>query len=659
MKKLSLLLLLILFSALVYFSEGWELPAGSQKISGDSLYTGGILKSELKNITDVADYDISVDFDPVKKEIFVEDEILWRNKTEHPTDQIQFHLYPNGYKSNRTLFTQVYKLPPEGFTYVDIKKFTVNGADKELIYFQPEIQNPYDSTVAKVMLDKPAEPGDSVRIHFSYKMRIPRNIKRLGYATGRNFFFISQWFPKVGVLENSGWVCSQFHGFTNFYSDFGNYKVSIKVPENYKVAATGMQLKEIPEDGKKVFTFGQKGVHDFVWLAADTILRKNEIYKRKDGSEILIQAYIQPERESYTERYFAAVKNALQYFEDHIGIYPYRNISLVDVPRTSGAGGMEYPTVFTVSAELFSPVETHQPESLVTHEFSHQFYYGIIANNEVYDAWLDEGLTTYITTKIMHHGYPAALASFKFAGYIPVFGLDFLSYRDIPIIYTLVDIQMPEGSKNFSRYYQNLTIGAIADTSYLQPSRLAYVVNSYNKPDLVLLTLERYLGYDKMMKILREYYDEFKFRHPKTEDFLNIVRKNADEDMEWFFDEFIRGSKYFDYKISTVTSLGEGYYAVFAERKGDGFFKNDIALITGSDTLYQKWDTPERYKIFYFRTDENVIAAEIDPLRKNMLDINIANNSYTTEPRNWASLSIAMRLFFWFQNALMILGSIG
>ena len=223
----------------------------------------------------------------------------------------------------------------------------------------------------------------------------------------------------------------------------------------------------------------------------------------------------------------------------------------------------------------------------------------------------------------------------------------------------MADIQVPEGAKRIINYYRNSSIGTIADTSYKLPTRLSYVVNSYSKPELMLLTLERYLGINKMMSILKQYYDNYKYKHPVGNDFINIVQNNCKEDMNWFFNEFYFSAKVFDYSISSVKKVSPNEYDVIAERLGDGFFKNDIYLYTDKDTLKQKWTTNDRWKVFRFKTNNKVVAAEIDPERKNLLDINVANNSFTLEPRVWASLSISIRWFFWVQNALMILGSIG
>jgi hypothetical protein len=660
MKRLFLIILLIVFAGLLYISEGNALPSLFSETQNTSDYHNGILKAEAGKYENIADYDFDIDFNVAQKTIYVKENITWKNKTGFATNEIQFHFYANAYKSTRTEFAKAYNLTDtETRTQFEIKSFLINGEKDSLEFFQPDVQNPHDSTTAKVKLNNYVQPGDSVKIFFEYSLRIPRSVKRMGYASGRNFFFVSQWFPKVGVFENGKWTCSQYHPYLNFYSDFGNYSAKIKVPGNYVVASTGVVAQKKNENNNSVYTIIQNGVHDFVWLASDEILQREEIYKRRDGSQILIKAFVQPEREKYFTRYFDAVKNSLNFFEENIGIYPYQNISLVDVPRTSASGGMEYPTLFTVSAELFSPLKTGQPEYLVTHEFSHQFYQGLIANNEVYEAWLDEGFASYASTKIMYKYFPGMLEHFNFVSYIPIYGLNFLSYNEIPIIYTTADIPLTEGSRSISSYYRSLTVGTIADTSYKLPTRLSYVVNSYNKPELMLLTMERYLGYEKMMRVLKDFYNEYKYKHPTGKDFIEVVRRNCNEDMSWFFNEFYYSPKIFDYAITSFNKVSENEYEVIAERLGDGFFKNDIYLYTDKDTIKQKWDTNERWKVFRFKTNNEVIAAEIDPLRKNLLDINVANNSYTYTTRVWGSLSLSIRWFFWIQNALMVLGSIG
>lgn len=659
MKKYLFIPLVLILSAAMYIIEDESIPILNPKFSSAEYYYNGLLKSESKKVNNVANYDFDVVFSAEQKKIYVKESVIWINRTKHSTKEIQLHLYSNAYSNNQTLFAKAYPLKSENKTNLVISKCEVDGVSKPLEIIWPEIENTFDSTVARINLDKWSNPGDSVRIYFEYSLKIPVGVKRFGTARGRDFFFISQWFPKVGVFEEGKWMCSQYHPYLNYYSDFGEYTARIEVPKEFKIASTGVINKKKYESSTTVYNISQSGVHDFVWVTTDEIVTRSNIYTRKDGSQIQINAFVQPEREKYFERYFKIVKDCLTYFEDNIGIYPYQSITLADVPRTSASGGMEYPTLFTVSAELFARKDTGWPEYLVAHEFSHQYFQGLLANNEVYEAWLDEGFTSYIATKIMYKYHSPILENFKVAQHVPIFGLNFLSYSDIPLIYILSDVFITEGTRAITNYYANLNVGTIADTSYKLPTRLSYVVNSYNKPELMLLTLERYLGEEKMMLILKDYYDNFKYKHPKADDFIAVVNKFSREDMQWFFDEFYRSSKSFDYRVSYVKKISETEYEVLVERLGDGIFKTEIALVTDKNTQIRKWDGKEKWKIFKFTTVNKVTAAEIDPQRKNLLDINFANNSYTLEEKDYAALSISSRWFFWVQNALMILGSIG
>ncbi|OGU58470.1 MAG: hypothetical protein A2V66_04505 [Ignavibacteria bacterium RBG_13_36_8] len=658
MNKIIPLALFILFVGLLLLNEQ-TVQYSPKPIVLTDVYENGFLKKEISNVRNTADYDISIELLTDSKYIIVSEDITWINRTEYSTNEIQFHLYANGYKSNKTLFAQQFNVTPEYKTELEIEKLLVDDKEKELIYFQPEVENPHDSTVSKVILSKTIEPGDSVKIHFDYKMKIPRSIKRLGYAAGRNFFFISQWFPKVGVFEEGRWVCSQYHPYTNFYSDFGEYTVKIKVPKEYVVAATGIQHDKLEEGESSIYLFKQTGVHDFAWCASDEILSRQEIYTRNDGTGILIQAYVQPEREKFFERYINAVKNSLEFFERNIGVYPYQTITLVDVPRTSASGGMEYPTLLTTHADLFSPDEAKDIEMVTVHEFAHQYFYGMVANNEVYEAWLDEGIATYLTEKIMQEYYGERNISFRIAKYFPIYGLNLLSYNEIPLIYTLGIFKDKEGSQALAAFYRSPSLGAIADTSYQLPNLLSYVINSYYKPQLMLMSLERYVGYDKMMNILSRFFEKYKYRHPKSKDFIRLVENNTEEDLSWFFDNVFEKQYYFDYRVNYVQQVGDNEYEVFVERLGGGSFKSDVALYTENDTLVQTWDGIERWKKLIFKTADEVIGAEIDPDRQNVFDINYSNNSYTVESRYWASLSLAIRVFFWIQSALLLFGSIG
>ena len=621
-------------------------------------FKNGLRKiSESKAVT-VANYRFNIFYDNNPKKINVAEKIVWRNLTRYPTKEMYFHFYANAYKSNRTLFASEYYLNSESKTYLNIKSFKLNGQTYKLQFVQRDVKNPYDSTVARVTLPFNINPNDSVNIEFRYSLKIPKSVKRFGYAAGTNFSVVSQWYPKPGIFEKGKWNCHQYFPHLNFYSDFSNFDVSITAPQHFKVAATGVREK-LKKDGRNfTWRFVQNAVHDFAWVISDEIIDSVKYFVRKDGSKIKTELFLFPTDEKYIDRIFTTVFHSLDFFEENICSYPYEKVTIVDVPPTSRCGGMEYPTLITVGAQLFSPLNTHSPEKLVAHEFTHQFFYGILANNETEEAWLDEGFTSYFASKIIEKYYSKGKLTFKFLGYIPVYGINYLSFSDIPVVYTLGMNDYPEYSRALKLYYRDLTVGTISDTSYKFPTRLSYVVNSYYKPELMFYVLERLLGEKNFFDLIREYAAKFEFKHPKGKDFWNLLLAKH-TDLKWFKNEVFNSTKVFDDRIRYIKKTGKNEYELFAERLGDGYFPHRIEVYTSKDTLYLIWKGRKRYKIFHFKSTAPVVAANLDPKRINLFDVNFSNNSYTLRSRYRGKISLTVRWFFWLQNALMIMGSAG
>jgi len=109
----------------------------------------------------------------------------------------------------------------------------------------------------------------------------------------------------------------------------------------------------------------------------------------------------QPEHEGQTQRHFDAAAAALENYGTWYGPYPYGHVTLVDPVYDSATGGMEYPTLFTCGTRIFNPFGADSPESVTVHEAGHQFWYGLVGNNEFEHAWLDEGFNTFSTLRTL------------------------------------------------------------------------------------------------------------------------------------------------------------------------------------------------------------------------------------------------------------------
>lgn len=654
MKRFLFIIPLFLLSLLLYTIEQPGITSITNNNSLDVLSCS--LQKKHGEISTV--YKLNVDFNPDKKLFTVEEIINWKNLTEFSTNEIQFHLYANAFSNNKTELGKKFDFDESEQTKIQIRSLTVNGIVRQFEYFQPEIDNLFDSTVARIDFDKPILPFDSVVIKIKYELQIPRSRIRFGYAAGREFYFIAQWFPKLGVFKDGKWICSQYHPYTEFYSDFADYEVTINLPKDYIVGSTGQLINEVIRDSNKSLTYSAQNVIDFAWTASTEFYTQTKNYQSKFGKDIEVTFLIQPENKKLLSRKFQAAFNTIEYLEQYIGEFPYSQINLVDAPRTANIGGMEYPSIVTYFTPLFSPIEIQRPESTIIHEIIHQYFYAAVSSNEVYEAWLDEGITSYLEAKILSEYYGNPILHFRFIDYYPVYGMSFLSFREIPLIYSLKAFEAQHSSYALSLYYLNNELGNIRDTSYSLPNSLSYLVNAYSKPYLILQVLENYLGKDEIMKVLSEYYNKYKFTLVTADHLINGLLNYSSSDLDWFVSNFINSNKKFDYKVRSISST-ENEYKIFVERLQEGITPTQLAIYSEVDTTFIDWDGKDRWKIFTIESSNKIIAAEVDPYRRNILDINYANNSYTVEPKYWASLSIAIRWFFWVQNALLIFGSVG
>lgn len=654
MKRFLFIIPLFLLSLLLYTIE----PSGnvSQTQKNDFVSQNSFFENKNGNVS--TNYKLYVDFNPEKKILTVKEKINWKNLTELSTNELQFHFYANAFSNNKTELGRKLQFDESEKTRIIINSLIVNNIPNEFEYIQPETDNPFDSTVARINFDETILPGDSVSIDIEYELSIPRSRLRFGYAAEREFYFLAQWFPKLGVFKNGEWICSQYHPFTEFFSDFADYKVTINLPADYIVGATGQLINEVSYDSVKSLTYSANKVIDFAWSASPEFYTESKNYQGKFGKQIEVRFLIQPENKKLINRKFQAAFNTIEYLEKYIGEYPYSQITLVDAPRTANLGGMEYPSIVTYFTPLFSPIEIQRPESTIIHEIIHQYFYAAVSSNEVYEAWLDEGITTYLEAKILSEYYGNPVLHFRFIDYYPIYGIRFLSFREIPLIYSLKAFEAAHSSYALSPYYLNKELGNIRDNSYKLPNSLSYLVYAYSKPYLILQVLENYLGKDETLKLISDYYTQYKFSLVTADDFLDILKNYENSDLEWFISNFINESKKFDYKIRSIYKE-DSSYKIFVERLEEGTAPTEIAVYSEVDTTYIEWDGIDRWKIFTIESDHKIIAAEVDPFRKNILDINYANNSYTVEPKYWASLSIAIRWFFWVQNALLIFGSVG
>ncbi len=605
-----------------------------------------------------ASYTIAARLDPANRTIEGSERIAWRNITQAATSELQFHLYWNAWRDNRSSWMRERLLtggrdlaerPPRDRGSMDVSSIAVNGTTLPFTFIAPDDGNTDDRTVIRVALPAAVPPGGSADIRVAWRAHVPRTYARTGAIA--NYFFLAQWFPKLGVLQDTGWNCHQFHSATEFFSDFGAYDVTLTVPDGWIVGATGReQGRRSNGDGTATHRYRQDDVHDFAWTTSPDYLEFRQTFRHATLPPVEMRLLLQPEHKGQEQRHFDATVAALRYYGEWYGAYPYGHVTVVDPAWQSGAGGMEYPTLFTAGSRWIAPRGVTSPEGVTVHEAGHQFWYGIVANNEFEHAWLDEGFNTFSTARAIEQAFtPNYAAERYFGGFVP------WVFRDIPLS-RATDGNRVAGYRPAARMDAQIT-----PTYRYWPGTASAI--TYNKTAIWLHTLERLLGWDTLQKVMATYFQRWAFRHPTPEDFFAAANEVSGRDLTWFFDEAVRGSNVFDYGVHLLKSerdadRNQHETVVVVRRYGEAVFPVDV-LVTFEDgsTARERWDGRDRWTMYRYTRAAKAKQAVVDPDRVLLLDLNYTNNSRTLAPRAAeASRKWMLTWVAWAQDLLMTYG---
>ena len=207
----------------------------------------------------------------------------------------------------------------------------------------------------EVPLARPVAPGETVNVQITWSSRVPRTFARTG-AIG-DFYFVGQWFPKIGVLEDTGWNTHQFHSGTEFFADFGTYDVRLTVPKGWVVGATGVERerRDEPDGATTTHRYVQDDVHDFAWTTSPHFLDQHATFADAGLPPVDVRLLLQPEHAGQADRHFAAARATLKNYGQWFGPYPYGHLTIVDPAWQSDASGMEYATLITAGTRWLTP----------------------------------------------------------------------------------------------------------------------------------------------------------------------------------------------------------------------------------------------------------------------------------------------------------------
>jgi hypothetical protein len=653
---------------------------------------GGARTGKEATLSDrVVNYEISATLDPVKHTVEGHELLTWRNRSDRPIRTVYLHLYMNAfegydstfYSENRNLgfkFRTDVPMHDSEWGHIELRDVSQGGAKVEWSFVHPDGGPQTDHTVVRFDLPTPVPAGASTVLAIDFHDQLPRVVARTGYF--ETFHVIGQWFPKIGVLELAGergataprWNVHEFHLFSEFYADYGNFDVKLTVPKDYTVGAVGEEIEPASETGAwTTHHFVQGDVHDFAWTADNQSgVPLHAVYTGPGSPPVTVTVIYPKQFQASADLVLQSTLHSLAYFSKTLGPYPYRTVTAVLPAFNAGeAGGMEYPTFFTTAGYATVEKDTikyFEIDFTTIHEFGHGYFYGILGSNEFEEPMLDEGLNEFWDERMLRDTGNSA--------HLTTSWLKRLGY-DLP----LDGYQLSRPGAMLARPQDGL--GA---NSWNRQTSRSYA-SVYSRTVLTLHDLEARLGTPVLEHAFQEYYKRWKFRHPGIADLRESLAEASGqrELVERAFAEQVYATQPVDDRVASIVTEeelplagsrqvegkwvettrdeaeesvktlreqwkkahpdakdGAGAFAwrttVLLTRTGAAAPQTVIVKFADGTSESVVWNDSNRWARFSWVKTAKGVSAELDPEHIQRLDANQLNNSRTVEADHSPSL---------------------
>lgn len=469
----------------------------------------GCANSELDKVSkNLSSYAICAELDDENKQISATETIVYYNNTGVELDKICLHLYPRAFREGSAIkpYTNLTSAScfPNGISFGDIAilKVKVNMETKDFDLVGE------DEDILQINLGFKLKNKKSVQIEIEFNLIIPNSTHRLGWFEGN--INIGNWYPIVCKVESGEFDMSPYYATGDpFYSDLANYEVSFTYPRNYHLSSTG-EINSCEEAEKVTSTIKAKAVRDFAMCLT---ANGGEISEKVNKTEVI---YVSSDDKEISQKYLQLACDALCYFSETFGNYPYKTLTIVKTPFVYG--GMEYPNIVFISNSIDNEIEY---KKVIVHEIAHQWWYGLVGNNEIKEAWLDESLSEYSTALFFEHN--------------PEHGISYDDFVNEALSSYMLYVDVVQTLRGEVNTRMNLAVN-----EYQNDYEYSYMV--YVKGVIMFDSLKNMVGEKKVVSGLREYYKSNKFKVASTGDFYVAFEKACHGDLKNYFDGFLNGT---------------------------------------------------------------------------------------------------------------------
>jgi hypothetical protein len=636
----------------------------------------------------VVDYRINALLDPVKHTVTGKQKLTWRNRSNAEVRSVYVHLYMNAFANGSSTFYTEQRngtasvredvdVKKGEWGYIDLQRVMQAGRKVGATFVHPDNGPEEDRTVVRLDLPVPVAPGGSTTLDIDFLTKLPRAVARTGYFG--TYHLVGQWYPKMAVLELPGergartarWNAHEHHVQSEFYADFGYFDVNLTVPKGVTVGATGeLQGTPVEKNGMVTHRYVQGDVHDFAWTAdSRSAAPVQDTWTGPGSPTVKLTVIHPPEMAAAAVPALKAAKDALTYYSNTLGPYPYKTVTVVIPPfNAAQTSGMEYPTFFTaVAATRVKPntLDEFELQMVTIHEFGHNYFQGILASNEVEEPMLDEGMNEYWHMRMLRdrkqmvHPAPSWLQAIGIRPAFEVFDFERLGTpREEP------------GDP-------------LAQSAY---ERLQGIGPAYSRTATVMRDLEARIGKEAMERAVKAYYQRWKFRHPSVADLreslaeasgqraiveavfaqqvyatskiddridklhsdeikpqpgMSLVKGAWVEEDEDAVEDRIEAARKAWEKANPNAKAGTGPFpwrtSVTVRRRGAPVPQTVLVKFADGSTETVAWNDTARWQRFVFVKPSKAVSAELDPQRMHYLDTNKLDDSRTLRKDSSAS----------------------
>ncbi|MDZ4667566.1 MAG: M1 family metallopeptidase [bacterium] len=509
------------------------------------------------------------------------EKITYTNNSPNTLTEIYIHLWPNAYKNRTTAYakqdlengkTDFYFSQENDRGYIDSLDFKVNGQNVKFI-LTPDID------IAILKLNMPLKSGEKLEITTPFYVKLPKVFSRMGYED--SIYCITQWYPKPAVYDINGWNPMPYLNQGEFYSEYGMFHISITVPKDYVLAATGevqdpnekkwwTQRMDDPKaphfsvTPSKTLSFVQDSVHDFAWFCSPLFMCDKSELTLSNGKKVETWLFGKSPDGKNKPKGILSINEGVKFYSDKVGNYPYSIAQVVITPLEAG-GGMEYPTITNCASN---------DKTTIVHEIGHNWFYGILGSNEREYPWMDESINTYYENRNTNEGKKIKTSEKK---------------SNLNSLFSSFD--QSEFLYNYSARKNLDQPGNLHSMDYTDNNYGAII---YAKNPIGFSYLQAYLGTQKFDAMMQAYYEKWKFKHPLPNDFKDHAEAFTKEDLSWFFNGVLGTKNKLDYKLikvknGTLTAKNNGNLiapmAITQKINNDSFNTQWIQGFSGTKSL--------------------------------------------------------------------------